>query len=108
MSSIKLTLAVFAVSLASAAAGSGLLTDASAIASATPHSTQAQPESTQVLHVQTELRRVRRPHPRPQDIRVRPNFRRCVQPALRRAQPERAVSAHETLEFPPRQRRNHA
>ncbi len=107
MSSIKVTLAVFAVLPASAAAGSGLLTDASAIASATPHCTQAQPESTQVLHVQTELRRVRRPHPRPQDIRVRPNFRRCVQPALRPAQPERGVSAHETFAFP-RQRRNHA
>lgn len=85
MSSIKLKPAVCAVSIASAAAGSALLTEATALANAIPHGPLAQPESPHVLRVQ------------PAGVRVQPDFirfrrdlrlRRGVQRGFRRVQPE--------------------
>jgi hypothetical protein len=73
MSSMKLKVAVFAASIASAAGGSALLTEASALANAIPHGARARSE---VSHYQPNLRRS-----------VHPELRRSVQPELRRATP---------------------
>lgn len=78
MSSTKLKLAVFAASIASAAGGNALLTEATALANATPHGAPAQSE---ISHYQPDFRRS-----------VRPDLRRSVRPDLRRALPE-AVGA---------------
>jgi hypothetical protein len=83
MSSIKLKLAVCAVSIASAATGSALLTEATALANAIPHGTPARAESPQVLRVQPAGVRVQ-----PDFIRVRRDLRRSVQPGFRKAQPD--------------------
>ncbi len=76
MSSTKVKLAVFAVSIASAAGGSALLTEATALANAIPHGASAQSE---ISHYQPELRRSVRPDLRralPEAVGVRPGFRR--------------------------------
>ena len=76
MSSMKLKVAVFAASIASAAGGNALLTEAPALANAIPHGASAQSE---VSHYQPNLRRS-----------VRPDLRRSVRPDLRKALPEAA------------------
>lgn len=83
MSSIKLKLAVCAVSIASAAAGSALLTEGTALANAIPHGAPAQAESPQVLHVQPEGLGVR-----PDFIRVRRDLRRSGRPGFREVKPD--------------------
>jgi hypothetical protein len=90
MSSMKLKVAVFAASIASAAGGSALLTEATALANAIPHGAPAQSE---ISHYQPNLRRSVRPElrrsVRPELRRsVRPELRRSVRPELRRATPE--------------------
>jgi hypothetical protein len=84
MSSMKFKVAVFAASIASAAGGSALLTEAPALASTIPPGAPAQSE---VSHFQPDLRRSVRP-----DLRrsVRPELRRSIRPELRRALPEAA------------------
>jgi len=79
MSNMKFKLAVFGVSIASAAAGGALLTEAPAVANAIPQRTPTQAESHQVRRVQHEGLRVRR-----DIIRVQPDLRRCVRPDFRR------------------------
>jgi hypothetical protein len=82
MSSIRFKVAVFAASIASAAGGSALLTEAPALASTIPHGAPAQSE---VSHFRPDLRRSVRA-----DLRrsVRADLRRSVRADLRRALPE--------------------
>ncbi len=87
MSTIKLKLAVFGVSIASAAAGSALVTEGPAVANVMPHHAPAQVRRRQVSHVQREGLHVQRDVIRVQpDLRraVRPDFRRGVRPDFRR------------------------
>jgi hypothetical protein len=92
MSRMKFKVAVFAASIASAAGGSALLTEAPALASTIPHGAPAQSE---VSHFQPDLRRSVRPDlrrsVRPELRRsIRPELRRSIRPELRRALPEAA------------------
>jgi hypothetical protein len=76
MSSRKLKVAVFAVSIASAAGGNALLTEAPALANAIPHAAPAQSE---ISHYQPKLRRSVRPDLRralPEAVGVLPGLRR--------------------------------
>lgn len=82
MSSIKLRVAVFAVSMASAAAGSALLTQGTALANAIRHCTPAQTESAQLSHARRGAPRLQ-----PGTIRVSPDLRRGLRPALRKVKP---------------------
>jgi hypothetical protein len=79
MSNIKFKLAVFGVSIASAAAGSALLTEAPVLADAMPQRAPAQERSQQVSHVPPKGLDVQRDM-----IRVQPELRRRVRPDLRR------------------------
>jgi hypothetical protein len=79
MSTMKLKLAVLAVSLASAAAGGSLFTEAPAVAHAIPQGTAMQVRSQQVSHAQQAGLRLQR-----DTIRVQPDVRRGLRPNVRR------------------------